>query len=170
MATRVKSLNLFNLDETIASRVKDLIVFITKNNITNTRDISTILIYYVFSDILDTYKKQNGMILFYMSTKCYNWLMSDGGVVRDMDFKKLIDIFTKKVKFPIIITSLSFEEFKSLLASNSPEYDEIINDYNFISDFWGEIIKIIKSLKFFSLDDELSNDFFRTNIIKTFKK
>lgn len=169
MGIKLKSLNLFNLDDIISSKAKELIVFITKNSISNTRDITNIFIYYVFCELLEIYKKQNGLILFYMSTKCYNWLLADDGIVREMNFKKLVDLFTKKIKFPIVITSLSFEDFKSLLASNSPEYDEIINEYKFISDFWEEIMKTIKSLKFYSIDDELSKDFNRTiDIISTF--
>ena len=106
-----------------------------------------------------------------MSTKCYNWLLSDGGIVRDVEFKKVIELFTKKIKFPIVITSLSYEEFKALLASNSPVYDEILNDYNFIGDFWEEILKVIKSLKFYTLDDELSRNFTEHVLItKTFKR
>ena len=171
MAARIKSLILFNLDKVVTTRVKDLIVFITSNSITNQRDITTILTYYIFCDILKVYKEENGLVLFYLSTKCYNWLLSDGGIVRDMDFKKVTDILTKKIKFPIVITSLSFDDFKNLLASNSPEYDEVINDYQFISDFWSEIIKVIKDLKFHSLDDKLSNSFVeQVEIISTFTK
>lgn len=171
MGTSIKSLNLFNLDEVFVVRVKDLITFISKNSITNQRDIVTILTYYIFCDILKTYKEESGLVLFYLSTKCYHWLLSDGGIVRDMNFKKVADIFTKKIKFPIVITSLSFDEFKSLLSSDTPDYDEIINDYNFISDFWTEIMLLIKSLKFHSLDEELSNSFLeQMQIISTFKK
>ena len=171
MAINVKSLNLFDLDTVITTRVKDLIIFITHNNITNHRDITTILTYYIFTDILKAYKEESGLVLFYLSTKCYNWLLSDGGIVREMDFKKVAELFTKKIKFPIVITSLSFDEFKNLLASDSPEYDEIINDYSFISDFWTEIMLLIKSLKFHSLDEKLSNSFLeQLEIISTFKK
>ena len=171
MATKIKSLILFNLDEIFTERVKDLIVFVTKNNITNTKDITSILTYYVFTDILKTYKEESGLILFYLSTKCYNWLLSDGGIVRDMDFQKVTDIFTKKIKFPIVITSLSYTDFQNLLASNSPEYDELINNYQFISDFWTEIMLLIKNLKFNSLDDKLSNSFLeQAEIISSFKK
>lgn len=171
MIKRIKSFVLFNLDETFAKRVKDLVVFITQNNITNHRDIVTILIYYVFCDILKTYKNNSGLILFYMSTKCHNWLLSDGGIVRDMDFKKVINLFTKKIKFPIVITSLSYEDFQSMLISNSPEYDEIINEYKFISDFWEEILKVIKSLKFYSLEENISQKFLeQVEYISTFNK
>lgn len=171
MATKIKSLILFNLDEIFTERVKDLIVFVTKNNITNTKDITSILTYYVFTDILKTYKEESGLILFYLSTKCYNWLLSDGGIIRDMDFQRVVDIFTKKIKFPIVITSLSYTDFQNLLASNSPEYDEVINDYQFISDFWTEIMLLIKNLKFNSLDDKLSNSFLeQAEIISSFKK
>ena len=170
MPTHIKSLNLFNLDEVFASKVKELIVFITKNNIANHKDVVNILIYYVFCELIKIYKEQSGLILFYLSTKCYNWLLSDGGIVRDVDFKKIIDLLTRKIKFPIVITSLTFDEFKTLLASDSPEYDEVINDYSFISTFFDEIIKTIKSLKFYSLDEELSNNFLeQLEIINTFK-
>ena len=171
MGTNIKSLNLFNLDDLFAAKVKDLIVFISQNKITNKKDVISILSYYIFCEILKIYKSQSGLVLFYMSTKCYNWLLSDGGIVRDVDFKKVIELFTKKIKFPIVITSLSYEEFKALLASNSPVYDEILNDYNFIGDFWEEILKVIKSLKFYTLDEELSRNFTEHVLItKTFKR
>lgn len=159
MTKRIKSLVLSNLDDIFAIKVKELIVFISQNNITNTKDITNILTYYIFCEILKIYKSQSGMVMFYMSTKCYNWLQSDGGIIRDMDFKKVLDLFTKKIKFPIVITSLIFEDFQSMLSSNSPVYDELINEYKFISDFWEEIIKVIKNLKFYSLDETLQKNF-----------
>ena len=159
------------MDDLFAAKVKDLIVFISQNKITNKKDVISILSYYIFCEILKIYKSQSGLVLFYMTTKCYNWLLSDGGIVRDVDFKKVIELFTKKIKFPIVITSLSYEEFKTLLASNSPLYDEILNDYNFIGDFWEEILKVIKSLKFYTLDEELSRNFTEHLLItKTFKR
>ena len=171
MGIKIKSLRLFNLDDIFTKRVRDLVVFTTTNHITNQKDINTILTYYIFCDILKLYKEESGLILFYLSTKCYNWLLSDGGIIRDMDFQKVTDIFTKKIKFPIVVTSLSFIDFQNLLASNSPEYDELINDYQFISDFWTEIMLLIKNLKFHSLDEKLSNSFVeQEQIISCFKK
>lgn len=170
MTKRIKSLVLSNLDDIFASKVKDLIVFISQNSINNTKDITNILIYYVFCELLKIYKSQSGMILFYMSTKCYNWLQSDGGVVREMDFKKVVDLFTKKIKFPIVITSLSYDDFQSMLASNSPTYDELVNEYKFISEFWDEILKVIKNLRFYSLEDNLQKNFLEhLEYITTFK-
>lgn len=155
MGSKVKSLLLFNLDDIIASKVHELILFITKFSIKNQRDIGTILIYYILTSILQTHRNTKGMVLFYMSQKCCDWLEADSAIVRDMDFKRVIDVFLRKIKFPIIVSTLSFNDFEKLLNSNSPEYEEIINHYDFLSHYFNEVIKLIKKLEFYSLEEEL---------------
>lgn len=154
----VKSINLFNLDELIAENAKKLIEFIFQYHIENKQDIYSLFCYYNLKDILDIYKNNEGLIVFYLSTKCHNWINEDEGIVRGMDFSKFSRLITKRIQFPIIISNLSFNGFKQLLSDDSPEYDELINDYQFISSYFDDIVRVIKNLRFYSLENELLGD------------
>lgn len=151
----IKSLNLFNLDEIVSLNAKKLLDFIFQYNISNKQDIYSLFVFYNLSDILDIYKNNKGIIVFYLSTKCHNWLLEEEGIVRGMDFKKFIKLITKRIRFPIIISNLSFIGFKHLLEEDNPEYDELISDYRFISSLFDDIIRVIKNLHFYQLENEL---------------
>lgn len=166
----IKSLNLFNLDEIVSFNAKKLLDFIFQYNISNKQDIYSLFVFYNLSDILDIYKNNKGIIVFYLSTKCHNWLLEEEGIVRGMDFKKFIKLITKRIRFPIIISNLSFTGFKHLLEEDNPEYDEIINDYQFLSTLYEDIMQVIKKLKFYTIEDELlesTNE--KIKFISTFK-
>lgn len=151
----IKSIILFNLDDIISASAKELIEFLFRYEVTNKQDIYSLFVYYNLSAILDVYKNNEGMIVFYLSTKCHNWLCEGDGIVRDMDFRKFIKLITKRIQFPIIISNLSFKGFEQMLSDNSPEYDELIADYQFISTYFDDIVSIIKKLKFYSIENEL---------------
>ena len=65
---------------------------------------------------------------------------------------------TKKIKFPVIISSLSFSYFCTSLAANCPEYDEIVESYITLPSIFDDIIKVIKKLSFYKLENELVFD------------
>lgn len=154
---RVKSLSLFNLDDLIADSAKKLWEFVSRYSIENKQDIYSLFCFYNLSGILDAYKKHKGIIVFYMSTKCHNWLMEEDGIVRGMDFKKFIRLITKRIQFPIIISSLSFDGFNKMLSEGGPEYDELISGYEFVASLYNDIVDVVKQLKFYRIEDELIN-------------
>ena len=153
----VKSLSLFNLDDLISSSVKQLYEFISMYNIDNKQDIYSLFCFYNLSGILEVYKKNKGIIVFYMSTKCHDWLLEEEGIIRGMDFKKFIRLITKRIQFPIIISNLSFSGFNKMLSEDGPEYEELIAGYEFVASLWEDIVDVVKKLKFYKLEDELVN-------------
>ena len=76
----------------------------------------------------------------------------------EINYNKFIKIITKRIDFPIIISRFSFEFFCKRLQSDCPEYDEIINNYKFLSTIFDDIIKLIKKLKFYKIEDDLVNN------------
>lgn len=158
MGIQIKSLTLFNLDNIIELEVKCFFLFVIQYEIKSRKDMKNLLIYYILKQILQTYRYNSGMIVFYMSQACYNWLDEKDGIINKMDFKKVLNVITKKIPFPIIVSSLPYKKFEELLKSKSPEYDEIVNNYKFISDFLSKVIRVIKNLKFYKLDEKISNN------------
>lgn len=165
---RVRSLILFDLKNTIIYSNKKVLEYISLYNITNKTDINNLFIFFALSNILEIYKNnKNGLVVFYISQNDFNLLQEDG----DINYKKFIKIITKKIKFPIIISSLSFSYFCSLMATNCPEYDEIIESYTFISTIFDDIVKLIKKMKFYKLEKVFISDLKqRLKLITTFTK
>lgn len=145
-----------------------MLEYISLYNITNKTDINNLFIFFALSNILEIYKNnKNGLVVFYISQDDFNVLQENG----DINYKKFIKIITKKIKFPIIISSLSFSYFCSLMATNCPEYDEIIESYTFISTIFDDIVKIIKKMKFYKLEKVFISDLKqRLKLITTFTK
>ena len=165
---RVRSLILFDLKNTIIYSNKKVLEYISLYNITNKTDINNLFIFFALYNILEIYKNnKNGLVVFYISQDDFNLLQENG----DINYKKFIKIITKKIKFPIIISSLSFSYFCSLMATNCPEYDEIIESYTFISTIFDDIVKIIKKMKFYKLEKIFISDLKqRLKLITTFTK
>lgn len=165
---RIRSLILFDLKNTIIYSNKKVLEYISLYNITNKTDINNLFIFFALSNILEIYKNnKNGLVVFYISQDDFNLLQENG----DINYKKFIKIITKKIKFPIIISSLSFSYFCSLMATNCPEYDEIIESYTFISTIFDDIVKLIKKMKFYKLEKVFISDLKqRLKLITTFTK
>lgn len=88
----------------------------------------------------------------------------------DINYGKFLKIITKKIKFPIIISSISFSYFCTTLASDCPEYDEIIDSYIFLPSIFDDIVKVIKKLSFYKLEKELVSDLKnRFNLLSVFQ-
>jgi hypothetical protein len=166
---RVRSLILFDLENIVIHSNKKVLEFITLYNITNKTDINNLFIFYALLEILEIYKNnKNGLIVFYLSQNNFNILQEKGS---DISYSKFIKIITKKIKFPIIISNLSFSYFCSMLASDCPEYDEIIENYIFLSSIFDDLVKIIKKLKFYKIENTFIKDLKnRLKLISTFSK
>ena len=153
---RIRSLILFDLKDTIIHSNKKVLEFISLYNITNKTDINSLFIYNALLNILEIYKNnKGGLIVFYLSREIFNELED---AKEEINYKKFIKLITKKIKFPIIISSLSFQYFCSMMETNCPEYDEIVEEYTFLSSIFDDIIKIIKKLKFYKIERELINN------------
>jgi len=143
---------LFDLSSIIIHSNKKVLEFISLYDISNKTDINNLFVFFALSQILETYRtNKNGLIVFYLSQENYNNLQNK----TEINYSKFIKIITKKVKFPIIISSLSFSYFCSLMASNCPQYDEIVENYIFLPSIFDDIIKLIKKLKFYKIEKEL---------------
>ena len=152
---RIRSLILFDLKDTIIHSNKKVLEFIALYNITNKTDINNLFIYYSLSNIIELYKNnKNGLIVFYLSQEDFDILHEKN----DINYSRFIKIITKQIKFPIIISSLKFSYFCSLMATNCPEYDEIVENYVFISSIFDDIVKVVKNLKFYKIERNIVND------------
>lgn len=156
MATKVKSLNLFNLDEIIERHARNVLGLSIRYNIENKNDLFSLLAHGVLTDILEIYKKNEFcFVVFYLSTTMQNLLLEDGGVIRGINCKGLNILLTRKIRFSIVVSSLQFDDLCKLLLSSSSKYQEIIEKYKFIHELIPEIVKACEKLKFFSLSDDL---------------
>lgn len=148
---RVRSLILFDLKNSIIHSNKKVLEFITFYGVTNKTDINNLFTFYALLDILETYRdNKNGLVVFYLSQDDYNALQEKG----DINYSKFLKIITKKIKFPIIISSIGFSYFCSLMATNCPEYDEIIENYVFLSSIFDDIVKVVKKLRFYKIEKD----------------
>lgn len=152
---RVRSLILFDLKDVIICSNKKVLEFIALYNISSKTDINNLFIFFSLSNILEIYKNnKNGMIVFYLSAEDYNSLQNN----TEINYSKFARTIMKKIKFPIIISSLPFSYFCSLMATDCPEYDEIIENYAFLPSIFDDIVKVIKKLKFYKLEQEIVNN------------
>lgn len=152
---RIKSLIVFDLKNTILYSNKKVLEFINLYNINNKTDINNLFVFNALLHILEIYKEnKNGLIIFYFSQENFNELQDS----KDINYSKFLKIIMKKIKFPIIISNLSFYYFCKLIESDCPEYDEILDNYNFLSSIFDDIIKIVKKLKFYKIEKEMISD------------
>lgn len=152
---RIKSLILFDLKNVIIHSNKQTLEFITLYSITNKTDINNLFVYNALLNILEIYKNnKNGLVTFYLFQNDFNELLES----TEINYNKFIKIITKRIDFPIIISKFSFEFFCKRLQTDCPEYDEIIDNYKFLSTIFDDIIKLIKKLKFYKIEDELVNN------------
>lgn len=152
---RIRSLILFDLKNTIIYSNSKVLEFISLYDIKSKTDINNLFVFFALSHLIKIYKEtKNGMIIFYFSQDDYNELQEN----TEINYSKFLKIIMKKIKFPIIISNLSFNYFCSLMATNCPEYDEIVNGYEFAPSMFDDIVKLIKKLKFYKLEKELLND------------
>ena len=153
---RILSLILFDLSDTIIHSNKKVLEFINLYNITNKTDINNLFIYNALLHILEIYKNnKGGLVVFYISQNNFNELLESK---EEINYKKFIKLITKKIKFPIIISNLNFYYFCKLMESECPEYDEIVEGYEFLSSIFDDIIKTVKKLKFYKIEKEIVNN------------
>lgn len=165
---RIRSLILFDLKNIIIHSNSKVLEFIALYNLANKTDINNLFVFNALLEILEIYKNnKNGLIVFYLSQKDYDALHEKS----DINYSKFIKIITKTVNFPIIISNIGFSYFCSLMATNCPEYDEIIENYVFLSTIFDDLVKVIKRLKFYKIENEFVKDLKnRLKTISSFEK
>lgn len=150
---KVRSLILFDLKDTIIYSNKKVLEFVSLYDIKNKTDINNLFIYNALLHILEIYKNnKGGLVVFYISQENFNDLADSKELI---NYKKFIKLITKKIKFPIIISTFDFYYFCKMMNNDCPEYDEIIESYTFLSTIFDDIIKLIKKLKFYKLEKDL---------------
>lgn len=153
---KVKSLIIFDLDTTIVQANKKVSELILLYDIKNKTDITNYFIFYCFEHIIKTYKEnKSGLLLFYFNLESFNKLKE---IKSEINYKKFLNLVTKKIKFPIVITPLSFSAFYNLLSLPCAEYDEIVENYNFFVDFYDDFYKVIKKLRFHKINETLTTN------------
>ena len=165
---RIRSLILFDLKDIIIHSNSKVLEFINLYNIKNKTDISNLFVFNALLKILEIYKNnKNGLIVFYISQNDFNQLREKS----EINYSKFIKIITKTVNFPIIISNIGFSYFCSLMATNCPEYDEIIENYVFLSAIFDDLVKVIKKLKFYKIENDFILDLKnRLKLITSFTK
>lgn len=153
---RVRSLIIFNLEEIILRSNGKVLEFVTLYNIDNKKDINNLFTYYCLSEILEIYKNnKNGLIVFFIDFKKYDELIEHKG---DINYKKFLKTI-KNINFPLISSNaITYTAFCELMYSDCPQYDEIIADYISLPSIYNNMVKIIKKLKFYKLEENYIND------------
>ena len=103
---KVRSLILFDLKDTIIYSNKKVLEFVSLYDIKNKTDINNLFIYNALLHILEIYKNnKGGLVVFYISQENFNDLADSKEFI---NYKKFIKLITKKIKFPIIISTFDF--------------------------------------------------------------
>ena len=106
---KVRSLILFDLKDTIIYSNKKVLEFVSLYDIKNKTDINNLFIYNALLHILEIYKNnKGGLVVFYISQENFNDLADSKELI---NYKKFIKLITKKIKFPIIISTFDFYYF-----------------------------------------------------------
>lgn len=155
-AMKIRSLILFDLQNIIVESNNLVFKAMVEWGISNKTDLSNLFTYYCICKILTIYKShKGGFICFYFSQEKYNELI-DGKY--DINYKRFFKIITKTIKFPIVVSTLPYQSFLILMMSDCPEYDEILDNNKMFSEIVPDLIKVIKKLKFYKLENEFVND------------
>lgn len=144
---QARLLNLFNLNEIVENNAKKVHKLALFEGMTNKRDLFSLFCFYTLFDIVEIYKQQSGFITFWMSTDLQNELLKKEGYFDGICCKNFILLITKKIPFPLVISSLQFDDFCKLLSTNCAEYDEILEHYKFMGELLPQIINEARKLK-----------------------
>lgn len=152
---KVKALTIFDLKNIIENANDSTLKYVYQYNIINKTDITNLFIHFAFTNIIKLYQSTKGLIAFYFSLDLKEKMEN---AECEINYKKFLKIITKKLKFPIVLSNLSFEYFIKLLKDESPEYDEIIQDFKMMSEIYPKLVDTIKKLKFYKLEKDVVND------------
>lgn len=155
-AVKIRSLLLFDLEPLIIEANNEVLKLMVEWGLSNRTDISNLFIYSCLKRILNLYKtNKGGFLCFYLNDEKYVQLTTEK---YDVNYKKFFKVVMKTVKFPIVISTLPFETFLVLMMSDCPEYDELLDSNKLFSSVVPDLIKVIKKLKFYKLEEEFSKN------------
>lgn len=152
---KVKALTIFDLKNIIEDANDCTLKYIYQYNISNKTDITNLFIHFAFTNIIKIYQNNTGLIAFYFSQDLKNKMEA---AKCEINYIKFLNLITKKLKFPIIISSLSYELMIKMLLDECPEYEELILDFKMMSEIYPELVNVVKKLKFYKIEKEVIND------------
>lgn len=153
---KIRSLLLFDLEPLIIESNNEVLKAMIEWGITNKTDISNLFIYNCIKRIITIYKcNKGGFLCFYINNEKYLELTENKF---DINYKKFFKVIMKTIKFPIVVSSLPFETFLVLMMSDCPEYDEILSSNKSFANVVPDLIKVIKKLKFYKLENDFCKD------------
>lgn len=148
----IKNLTIIDIDVVASQVFKDTISFCHSNSISSITDIKKIYLHYYLSELLDLYTNRTTInVLLYHDINVITW----------EDFEKLnepvVNLLRNKLKFPMIEGNMSISNYISLISSDSPEYDDAVNNnFNFI-DSLGFFKSYIKRSGLIALERQYSD-------------
>lgn len=153
---KVKSIYFINLEEIIYKSNQKCIKFIAEFNTNNKKDLTNLFLHYFIYHILEIHSNnKNLLIILYMNQDIMNNLIINNDLI---NYKKFIRLITKTIKFPLVISTIDYITFFNLLNSDCAEYDEIVNNYIFLTDLFPKLVKYVKSLNFTKIENDFIID------------
>lgn len=146
----IKNLNLINLNELFCLALKESSVYCIENEIISVKDYETLYKHYFYYNLLILYsQKTRQNILLYFEEKDYG--------KHQKLIKRSLKLLKDKIKFPTIISNISFETYFNLISDDSPEYDEVINNNFSLIDHFKDLKSYIKKSGLLYLNKKYSN-------------
>ena len=145
--TEIKNLTIIDLNSIIYSGYFYGGNFCAQNDITVEKDRDLIVKHYFWKIFLEAYEtrtKSNILVYFDDKDEC-------------KDIIKLIKLIKKEFKFPTLISNLSLDEYIKIISSESPEYDEAIQNNFSLIDSFTAVKKYLKRTKLLALDKKYEN-------------
>lgn len=129
--------------------------YIFRYNIVNKTDITNLFIHFCFTEIINLYKNTSGLVAFYFSQDLKNKMEESDCEIK---YKKFLKIILKTLKLPLFISTFSYETVINLLRDDSPEYEEMMNEYKMMSEIYPKLVDTVKKLKFYKIEKEVVSD------------
>lgn len=128
MIQEIKNLSIININKIIKESINNTNLYCLNNDIKNSKDTITLFKHFFYTIFLNAYSKHTkvNIILYYFEEE----------LLESSTFKSILNLLKNKFKFPTIITNIPLEDYIKLISSDSPEYDEAINNnFNLIDSF-----------------------------------
>lgn len=128
MIQEVRNLSIININKIIRESIINTNLYCLDNDIKSLKDTTTLLKHFFFTIFLNAYSEhtRTNIILYYFEEE----------ELEASTFKSILNLLKNKFKFPTIITNIPLDDYVRLISSDSPEYDEAVNNnFNLIDSF-----------------------------------
>lgn len=129
MIQEIKNLSIININKIIRESINNTNLYCLNNDIKNSKDTTTLFKHFFYTIFLNAYSEHTkaNIILYYFEEE----------LLESSTFKSILNLLKNKFKFPTIITNIPLEDYIKLISSDSPEYDEAVNNnFNLIDSFY----------------------------------